>query len=517
MDLLIAGTGFFYIIFSGALFIFGSNFIYFSIRAWRESKKPVQRPPTLKSWPRVTVQLPIFNEMYVAERVIEAAAKLDYPAHLLQIQVLDDSTDETVAIARRAVERVKAQGVDIEHLHRVNRSGYKAGALQAGLDTASGEFLAIFDADFVPPPDFLKQAIPYFDAADVAFVQTRWGHINKRYSWLTYLQSLAIDGHFMVEQFVRSRAGYWFNFNGTAGIWRREALDDAGGWTADTLTEDLDLSYRAYLRGWRGRYVRDIVVPSELPVSFKSYRRQQHRWARGSMECAIKLGPQVWRSDISLMKKIQATLHLSGYTVHLLLFGLTLIYPLVAIFTVQYVHLSTLYGLAYLFAFTSIAPTLFFIMGQQQLGRPWWRLLPKILAISVVGSGLMLNSVRAAWQILRKRENIFERTAKFGIEQERQKWTQKRYQLQFDSIVYPEFFLGFYSLYVAYMAATYQSWGIALYALMFGSGLVFVAGVTVHEGWVIYRDRRARAAQVQIEKEQALQAIGERGATEKPY
>ncbi len=175
-------------------------------------------------------------------------------------------------------------------------------------------------------------------------------------------------------------------------------MEEAGGWTADTLTEDLDLSYRAYLKGWQGRYVRDIVVPGELPVSFSAYRRQQHRWARGSMECALKLGPQVWRAPISFIQKLQATLHLSGYSVHLLLFGLTLIYPLVAIFTARYVHLSTLYGFAYFFALTSIAPTLFFLMAQQQFGRPWWRLLPKILAISVVGSGMMINSVRAAWQ-----------------------------------------------------------------------------------------------------------------------
>ncbi|MDX1418241.1 MAG: glycosyltransferase, partial [Candidatus Promineifilaceae bacterium] len=449
--------------------------------------------------PKVTVQLPIFNEMYVAERVIIAAAQLDYPSHLLQIQVLDDSTDETSEIVQRVVKSLSEKGIDIQHLHRVDRVGYKAGALQAGLAMATGKFLAIFDADFVPPHDFLLRALPYLSEPDVAFVQTRWGHLNKHYSWLTYLQSLAIDGHFMVEQFVRSRAGYWFNFNGTAGIWRRAALEDAGGWKSDTLTEDLDLSYRAHLKGWRGEYARDIVVPGELPVSFGAYRRQQHRWARGSMECALKLGPRVWRAPIPLMQKFQATLHLGGYSVHLLLFLLTLIYPLVAIFTVRYFHLSTLYGFAYLFAVTSIAPTLFFITAQQQLGRPWWRLLPKILAISVVGSGMMLNSIRAAWQILRQYENVFERTAKFGIEQDNQSWTRKRYQLRFDGIVYPEIVLGIYSLWTAWLAASLNSLGIAFYALLFGSGLIVVSGVTIVQSWAVYRDRKARAQRMQVE------------------
>jgi cellulose synthase/poly-beta-1,6-N-acetylglucosamine synthase-like glycosyltransferase len=317
----------------------------------------------------------------------------------------------------------------------------------------------------------------------------------------------------MVEQFARSRAGYWFNFNGTAGIWRRKAMEDAGGWKADTLTEDLDLSYRAYLKGWRGRYIRDIVVPAELPVSFSAYRRQQHRWSRGSLECAVKLGPQVWRAPIPLSHKFQATLHLGGYSVHLLLFALTLIYPLVALFTAEYVRFSTLYGFAYLFALTSIAPTLFFVIGQQQLGRPWWRLLPKILAISVVGSGLMFNTVRAAWQIVRKRENIFERTAKFGIKRREQDWTKRRYQLQFDPIIYPEFLLGLYSLFTVRLALSVESYGIALYALMFGSGLIVVALVTIWQTTSVYRSREARAEKRQEERKWAaghdLQKIGE--------
>ena len=503
MNLLLIPIGLLYLLISSTLFIFGANFIFLSVRAKRDGRSKSQ-PPNMQDWPQVTVQLPIFNEMYVAERVIKAAAKLDYPAELLQIQVLDDSTDETKNIVQRTVASLRAKGLNIVHVHRTNRGGYKAGALQAGLATASGEFIAIFDADFVPPPDFLRKALPYLQEPKVAFVQTRWGHLNRDYSWLTFLQSLAIDAHFMVEQYARSRAGYWFNFNGTAGIWRREAMLDAGGWTADTLTEDLDLSYRAYLRGWHGRYVRDIVVPAELPVSFSAYRRQQHRWARGSLECAMKLGPKVWRAPIPFSHKFQATLHLTGYSVHLLLFALTAIYPLVAIFTSQYVQLSTLFGLAYIFALTSIAPTLFFVAGQQQLGRPWWRLLPRILAISVVGSGLMMNTVRAAWQIVRKRENVFERTAKYGIEQRKQDWTEQRYQLRFDPIVYAELLLGLYSLLAAWLAVGLGSWGIALYALLFGSGLILVVWVTIKQTTDVYRSRQARAARQYQEQEWAV-------------
>ncbi len=502
MDLLLIPVGLIYFLVSGALFIFGANFIYLSWRTWREGRQ-ADAPPALEDWPLVTVQLPIFNEMYVAERVIKAAVGLEYPPDRLQIQVLDDSTDETAKIVRRIVERMQKQGVNIVHLHRHDRSGYKAGALQAGMATAAGEFVAIFDADFVPPSDFLRRALPYLNEPDVAFVQTRWGHVNRNYSWLTMLQSLAIDAHFMVEQFARSRAGYWFNFNGTAGIWRREAMEDAGGWQADTLTEDLDLSYRAYLRGWRGRYVRDIVVPGELPVSFSAYRRQQHRWARGSLSCALKLGPQVWRAPIPFAHKFQATLHLTGYSVHLLLFILTLIYPLVALFTAEYVRFSTLYGFAYLFALTALAPTIFFVVGQQQLGRRWWRLLPQFLAISVVGSGLMVNTVRAAWQIVRNRENVFERTAKFGIKRRQQDWTTKRYQLRFDPIIYPELILGLFSLYTVWLATSVASYGIALYALLFGTGLIFVALVTIWQTTSVYRSRKARAAMQQAERQWA--------------
>jgi len=278
------------------LFAYGVNSYYLTYLAYKLHRRAKTRPdsPDLANpadWPAVTIQLPLYNERYVAERLVRAAAALDYPPDRLQIQVLDDSTDDTTLILRQIVSRLQAGGINIHMIHRGNRNGYKAGALSAGFERSSGEFIAIFDADFVPRSDFLKRVIPRFADPEVAFVQTRWEHLNMDYSLFTLLQSFTLDAYFLIEQFARSQVGYWFNFNGTAGAWRRRAIEDAGGWKVGTLTEDLDLSYSAFLRGWKAEYAWDVSVPSELPVSFNAYRRQQHRWARGGMECAIRFLP----------------------------------------------------------------------------------------------------------------------------------------------------------------------------------------------------------------------------------
>lgn len=503
MSVLLFAAGGVYLLATAILFAFGANFIYYSLLAWRGGRRPDPRKEMSGPLPTVTVQLPIYNELYVAARVIEAAAQLDYPRNLLQIQVLDDSTDETITVVSEAVARARSRGVDIVHVRRTDRSGFKAGALRDGLAGATGRFIAIFDADFVPHPDFLLRAIPHFDAPDVAFVQARWGHLNANYSWLTRMQALAIDAHFAVEQYGRGRRGYWFNFNGTAGIWRKAAIEDAGGWTADTLTEDLDLSYRAHLKGWKGRYLRDLVAPAELPAHFAGFRRQQHRWARGSLECAIKLLPQIWRSDARFAVKAQASAHLLGYTVHLLLFAVTLVYPFLVALSVEYAHLSTLFGLAYVFALTSLAPAIFFVTGQHQLGRSWWRCLPRVVLVTVLGSGLMLNTARAAAQIAGRRQTVFERTAKFGLDEDSEgssTWMHQRYQIRLDRIVYVEAALGAYGLATAFYAFTTHSWGIMLYAGLFGSGLLAVATVTAVESVGVFRRRRVRAEQIRRER-----------------
>src|SRR6187397_233344 len=280
---------------------------------------------TMASLPVVTIQLPIYNEMYVADRLIDVVCQLDYPRELLEIQVLDDSTDETRSVAERAVRRNAAQGVDIKYLHRVDRTGYKAGALEAGLTVATGQYIAIFDADFIPTVDFLKRTIPFFADPKIAMVQARWGHINQDYSLLTKVQSILLDAHFVLEHGGRNRSGHFFNFNGTAGIWRRDAIVDAGGWQHDTLTEDLDLSYRAQLRGWRFVFLPDLVVPAELPVEMNAFKSQQHRWAKGSIQTCRKLLPRTLTADIPLGVKAEAFFHLTANFNYLLMIVLSIL------------------------------------------------------------------------------------------------------------------------------------------------------------------------------------------------
>src|SRR5215212_551384 len=301
---------------------------YYLVYLYMKNRGRAQRPPAppdLAPLPRVTIQLPIFNEMYVADRLIDAVCEMKYPSHLLEIQVLDDSTDETRDIAELAVRRHAAKGLDISYLHRVDRRGYKAGALEAGLQKASGEFIAIFDADFIPSADFLERTLPHFSDAKIGMVQARWGHINQDYSLLTKIQSILLDAHFVLEHGGRNRAGCFFNFNGTAGVWRREAIADAGGWQHDTLTEDLDLSYRAQLRGWRFVFLPHVVAPAEVPVEMNSFKSQQHRWAKGSIQTCMKLLPQILAADVPFGIKAEAAFHLTANFAYPLMILLSLL------------------------------------------------------------------------------------------------------------------------------------------------------------------------------------------------
>ncbi|HXT28204.1 MAG TPA: cellulose synthase family protein, partial [Vicinamibacterales bacterium] len=285
----------------------------------RDKAADTALPPPLAVLPRVTIQLPIYNEMYVADRLIDTVCEMDYPRELLDIQVLDDSTDETTDIAELAVRRHAARGFDISYLHRVDRTGYKAGALEAGLKAAKGTFIAIFDADFIPPKDFLRQTLPHFTDAKIGMVQARWGHINQDYSLLTKIQAILLDAHFVLEHGGRNRSGAFFNFNGTAGVWRREAISSAGGWQHDTLTEDLDLSYRAQLAGWKFKFLPHVVSPAEVPVEMNSFKSQQHRWAKGSIQTCMKLLPRILRSNQPLSVKAEAFFHLTANFNYLLM------------------------------------------------------------------------------------------------------------------------------------------------------------------------------------------------------
>src|SRR5262249_14633961 len=268
--------------------------------------------PPPERLPRVTVQLPLYNEMYVVERLLESVCAIDYPRDLLEIQVLDDSTDETQAIASAAVARYREKGFDVQYLHRDERTGYKAGALDAGLQSAKGEFVLIFDADFIAPPEVLRTTLGHFADPRVGMVQVRWGHINREYSLLTQVQSVLLDGHFVLEHGGRNRAGRFFNFNGTAGVWRPTGSEDAGGWQHGTLTEDRDLSYRAQMRGWRFVFVQDVVSPAEVPVEMNAFKSQQHRWAKGSIQTCRKLLPRILASPLPLPIKVEAAFHLTA-------------------------------------------------------------------------------------------------------------------------------------------------------------------------------------------------------------
>jgi cellulose synthase/poly-beta-1,6-N-acetylglucosamine synthase-like glycosyltransferase len=479
IDVFFILTGILYILVVILLFTFGLNFYYLTYLSIRTKKRP--QPEMTIIWPKVTVQLPVYNELYVVERLIEAVANLDYPQDLLDIQVLDDSTDETSQLAQRAIESISVRGIHIVHIHRSERTGYKAGALAVGLAQAQGEFLAVFDADFVPSPDFLRKTIPSFQDPHIAFLQTRWSHLNRDYSILTYLQSLIIDAHFMIEQAARSQNGYWFNFNGTAGIWRKSAILDAGGWKADTLTEDLDLSYRVLLKGWRAAYLRDVSVPAELPVTITAYRRQQYRWARGSLEVAQKHLREVLQAPISVRQKLEAVLHLTGYGVHLLLFAVSILYPLVLAISLRYPNLMPLFRFAAFFNLGVFAQTIFFLTAQQQLGRNWWKMLPSILFVSALGAGMMLNTVQAALQMYLKKRVGFERTPKFGIGHKERNWNHKRYQLKLDGIVWFELLFAGFNAWTVFYALKHQNWMIAIYAMTFCAGFLLTSGLSIQQ------------------------------------
>ena len=406
------------------------------------SAAPAPLPPA--EWPLVTVQLPVFNEAYVVERLLDAAASLDYPLDRLEIQLLDDSTDATSSIAAARVAHWRAGGRNVVHLRRPDRRGFKAGALQAGLERASGELLAIFDADFVPAPDFLRALVPYFKDEAVGMVQSRWGHLNEAYSLLARAQAISLDGHFMVEHTARMLGGAYFNFNGTAGILRKACVQDAGGWHADTLTEDLDLSYRAQLKGWRFVFAPHVVCPAELPVEMNAFKAQQHRWVKGSIQVARKLLPEVWRSAAPWSVKVEATFHLTHNVAYVALLLLAIVvYPVVL---ARYESRSLLFTVADTLLFlTATASTLvYFGVAQRDLHGEWRtrvRYLPFVMSL---GIGLAVNNTRAVIGGLFGARGSFVRTPKFKIAGREGSWRRKRYHAPVNGWALLEILLGVY-------------------------------------------------------------------------
>ncbi len=450
----------------------GCNLAYMVYLA--ATRPPRHRSPRpLEGYPVVTVQLPIFNELYVVERLIRAACQLRWPGDRLEIQVLDDSTDETQYIAARVVRQYAARGVNIVHVRREDRTGYKAGALAAGLAAARGEFIAIFDADFVPPRDFLEATVPHFADPQVGFVQARWGHLNQSYSLLTQLQSVIIDAHFLVDQVARNRGGYFMNFNGTAGVWRRAAIEDAGGWEHDTLAEDLDLSYRAQLKGWEAVYLPDVVADAELPITVAAFRRQQRRWAAGSFACALKLLPRIIRAPLKTGVKLEAVLHLLGYVSHASLLLLFVIQPLLVYYShTRGVAPATPLSIWSLFVIPGLAPMVYLAYAQWRATGMTFRRLPYVLLASVLGAGIMLTVVGAIVQVLAARHVAFERTPKYGIANASDSWDGKRYALNAYALLTLELLLACYSLATVTYAASTRNWGILAYTAYFLVGIL---------------------------------------------
>lgn len=435
------------------LIVLASYGIHRYVMVWlyyRHRKQRVTKPAEhFAELPRVTVQLPIFNEQFVIDRLVEAVCRFDYPKDKLEIQVLDDSTDETVEIAAAAVERYAALGYNISYHHRTNRSGYKAGALQAGMNVAQGEFIAIFDADFVPPEDFLMRTIHFFTDAKIGMVQTRWTHINRHYSFLTEVESILLDGHFVLEHGARSRTGTFFNFNGTAGMWRRKAIEDAGGWQHDTLTEDTDLSYRAQLKGWKFIYVPEVECPAEVPVEMTAFKTQQARWAKGLIQTSMKVLPRVFRSDVPLKVKIEAWYHLTAnisYPFMILLAVLLLPAMIIRFyqgwFQMLYIDLP-------LFLASTCSISSFYLVSQRELfPKTWWRTYKYLPFLMALGIGLTITNAKAVIEALMGKQSAFARTPKYRVESKADKPLAKKYRKRLGWVPYIELAVG------AYFAAT---------------------------------------------------------------
>lgn len=433
--------------------------------------------------PAVTVQLPLYNEMYVIRRLLHAVEGLHYPKELLEIQVLDDSTDETSFIACEYIRKLRDEGYDINYFHRTHRHGFKAGALQAGMEQAKGELIAIFDADFVPGEDFLLKTVPCFSNARVGMVQTRWGHINRGYSLLTRLQSIFLDAHFILEHTVRSRSGRFFNFNGTAGIWRKEAIIDAGGWQHDTLTEDLDLSYRAQLKGWIFIFLSAVVTPAEIPVEMNSFKIQQHRWSKGSIETAKKLLNHIIRSPQPLKVKVESFYHLTGNLSYLLVLLLSVLtYPALVIRITMGWRSLLFYDLIFLLCAT-LPVGLYFVISQREVNEPWLGKVFYIPLLMALGIGLCVNNGRAVIEALMGHKTAFLRTPKFRIEENADSWKHKKYRA-FSRVgsALVELALGCYFLFAILFAVRFEVYPAIPFLLLFCGGVFYVAILSLYQG-----------------------------------
>src|SRR5271166_4004516 len=434
--------------------------------------------------PRVTVQLPIFNEQYVVDRLLDAVCRLDYPREKLDIQLLDDSTDETVEVARLLVDRYAALGHPVTYLHRDNREGYKAGALAEGLKTAKGEFVAIFDADFVPPPDFLLKCIHHFTDPKIGMVQTRWTHINRNYSLLTQVEAILLDGHFVLEHSARARSGVFFNFNGTAGMWRRQSIEEAGGWEHDTLTEDTDLSYRAQLKGWKFLYLQDVECPSELPVEMTAFKTQQARWAKGLIQVSKKILPRVFASDASRHQKIEAVYHLTANLSYPLMIVLSVLLMPAMIIRFYQGWFQMLYIDLPLFMASTFSISSFYLVSQRELyPRSWPRALLFLPLLMALGIGLTITNTIAVIEALIGKQSPFARTPKYSVVTKQDKSVAaKKYRKRLGWIPYIELLIGCYFALTVWYAIANENYFTVPFLFLFVFGYWYTGLMSLLQG-----------------------------------
>jgi len=468
---------FFYLCIMLGLALYGLNNLYTTILFVfnkRDSKSKSINSP--KTWPPVTIQLPIFNEKYTVERLLRAVTQLDYPPDQLQIQVLDDSTDDTVELVGHLVRQYQEQGINIEHIHRTNRKGYKAGALDYGLKEATGKFIGIFDADFVPNSDWLKKTVPLFQDKTLGCLQTRWGHTNRKYNSLTEAEAMAIDGHFVVEQTVRSRNDFFLNFNGTAGLWRRACIEDAGGWQWDTLTEDLDLSYRAQLKGWKIEYLPEVVVPAELPAQVEAFKKQQFRWAKGSFQVVRKILPKVFEeSSLSWKVRFLALLHLTGYFVHPLMVALLLLTLPVGLLVPEAFKIFPISVVA------GLGPPLLYIVTSAPRVPPLRERLRLIPLMTIMGFGISLSTSIAVLEGLMGKGGRFIRTPKLNLTNSRAqlKEIDRSYKEPISPLIWAEIALGLYALLTIFILTPNIGWGLVPWMLIYMFEYFYIAGLNL--------------------------------------
>lgn len=433
--------------------------------------------------PRVTVQLPIFNEQFVIDRLLQAVCRLEYPREKLEIQVLDDSTDETVEVARGLVEYYAAQGHPITYHHRTNRAGFKAGALHEGLKSASGELVAIFDADFVPFPDFLERTVHHFTSEHVGMVQSRWTHINRHYSFLTEVEAILLDGHFVLEHSGRARSNVFFNFNGTAGVWRRKAIEDAGGWQHDTLTEDTDLSYRAQLKGWKFIYRQDVECPAELPVEMTAFKTQQARWAKGLIQTGKKILPRVLGSDQPFRVKLESWYHLTANLSYPLMVVLSVLLLPAMVIRFYQGWFQMLYIDVPLFLASTFSISSFYLVSQRELfPKTWPRALLYLPFLMALGIGLTVTNSCAVIEALIGKQTAFARTPKYRVESKKDKVQATKYRKRLGWVPWVEMLIGGYFALTVYYAVQNENYLTVPFLMLFVVGYWYTGLMSLLQG-----------------------------------